>query len=490
MARFLFALGSILLLAAAGCTQGPATKSTTTTSGSPAVTMLDGESITFVAGHNETARLASATSYRMPTGHDSGEPTIGVSKAGRLFVTSATFTGVGGNPRTDLFRSDDAGLTWKDISPLTAGQKSHPITGDPMLYFDSDTGRLFDIDQIDIACDYISVSDNNGDTWLPPTDACLYPPSDHQTIATGKPPQGLATPLYPKTVYVCMNQVAQTNCERSLDGGLTFQQASPPFQGAQQSGDAPNLPDVCSGLVGHLKSAPDGTLYLPRDQCGRPLVAVSHDGALTWTVTQVSKVASIGSDPAVTVAADGTAYYTWATPNGLLLSTSKDGTTWSPPVQIMAPGLTAANIPAIAAGTGDRVAIAYYATGTPGGYASIQKSQTNADKATWTAYLAIVGNATSAAPTLLTTRLTNSTDVLARGNCGPGRCKGVFDFIDVQVDADGRAWVALTDSCPAKCDAPDATEKDNGGGLGLVGTLATGPSLLDGSPLVAIHPAK
>ncbi len=489
----LVALAAMLVLA--GCAK-PNDSSTSSSHPQPPAgeaTILTTPALTHLAGHNETSLVAvGVTAARMATGHDSGEPTIGVSNAGHIFVTSATFQGINGNPRTDLFRSDDAGATWTDISPLLAGQKTHPITGDPMLYFDAETGRLFDIDQIDIACDYISSSDDNGDTWLPPTDACLYPPSDHQTIMAAKPIMGLPSPIYAKWVYVCMNQIAQTNCERSVDGGVTFQQATPPFQGVEQSGpEGGGQPNICSGLVGHLKTGPAGELYLPRDQCGKPLVAMTDNGAVTWTVTQVSNIQVQGSDPAVAVGPDGTVYYVWQAKEGLLLSTSTDhGATWSHPVQVMAPGLTSANIPALTAGPDDRIALAYYGTGFPGGYEAIQHNATNADNATWNAYLAVISNATTETPSVLTVQLNNATDVLARGNCGPGRCFGVFDFIDVQIDADGRPWVALVDACPAKCDAADGKQKDNSGGAGLIATIATGPSMLDGKPLVPIHGVK
>jgi hypothetical protein len=486
--RPILSLLCVLVLAASGCASHSKTEAPATT----VPTILTAPAITHLPGQNDSAQVAlGVAAAAFPTAHDSGEPTLGVTPEGRLFVTSATFHNFGG-PRTDILRSDDGGKTWADVSPLLASTRSHPVTGDPMLYYDTDTQRLFDIDQVDIACDYISSSDDDGYSWTPTTPACLYPPSDHQTIVAATPALLPAGPLYSKTVYVCMNQIAQTNCERSLDGGLTFQQATPPFQGidtGEGSGDPTNA--VCSGLVGHLKAAPDGTLYLPRDQCGRPLIAVSSDSATTWTVKQVSDVRVEGSDPAVAVAADGTVYYTWNVASGLMMTSSKDkGITWSEPIQVMAPGLTAANIPAIVAGGEDRVAIVYYGTGSAGGYPAIQKTQSVADNATWTAYLAIVENASSPAPKLLTVRLADDGDVLARGNCGPGRCKGTFDFIDIQVDHEGRPWIAFTDSCRDKCEQAGATEKDNGGGRGLVGTLATGRSLLDGKELPPVHGAE
>ena len=48
-------------------------------------------------------------------------------------------------------------------------------------------------------------------------------------------------------------------------------------------------------------------------------------------------------------------------------------------------------------------------------------------------------------------------------DCGNVRCGGFGDFIDVEIDDEGRPWIALAHN-PA-------------GDIGIIGTLMTGPSL-------------
>ncbi|MHB8634473.1 MAG: sialidase family protein [Thermoplasmatota archaeon] len=492
-ARALLPVALVALLVA-GCTQTPATPPALQAPQGP-VTVGGAGAIVAIAGENGTAHavLASATAFL--TGFTSGEPTIGVSKEGRLFVTAVTFQGsVPGQPRTDILRSEDGGRNWTDISPMLGGQKSHPITGDPMLYMDSDTGRLFDIDQIEVGCDYVSSTDDNGATWTPPTAGCPFPPSDHQTIATALPSTLPASPLYAKHVFACINQISDTECERSVDGGMTFQATTPPFRGIDEKQAVNANGDfICSGLVGHLKTSAKGVLFLPKDHCRSPLVAVSADEGVTWTVTQVAKT-PVADDPTMAVDASGVAYYAWVAEDGsLLLSTSKDqGVTWSPPVDVRAPGLTATNLPALAAGGDGRLALAYYGTSAKGGYKAINAQDANVDNVTWDGYLAEITNATSPTPTVLTARINPQNDPLVRGTCGPGRCRGVFDFIDVQVDHEGRPWAAFVDTCTveSKCLASGAKADTSSDARGMVASLAVGPDLLTGAPLGPIHGLK
>ncbi|MEA3202505.1 MAG: hypothetical protein QOI63_171, partial [Thermoplasmata archaeon] len=311
MRQSLLALLGVAILAA-GCTQSPASHATTSLPPAPAAVA---QAVRHVAGRNDTALAADGVRELLQaTGHDGGEPTIGVDDAGHLYVTAATFkpdplVAPAGMPRTDILRSDDGGATWADVSPLAAGQKTHPFTGDPLLYLDTDTSRLFDLDQIDVACDYISSTDDHGATWTPPTDACPVPVSDHMTMVTAKPTLLPVSPLYPKSIYFCSNQLADAQCGRSLDGGNTFQTTTPPFSAAPTGSTDQQL--NCGALVGHLKAARDGTVYLP-NACDRPVLAITHDGMLSWTLVAVSpERTEPGPDPAVAVAPDGALYYTY-----------------------------------------------------------------------------------------------------------------------------------------------------------------------------------
>ena len=66
-------------------------------------------------------------------------------------------------------------------------------------------------------------------------------------------------------------------------------------------------------------------------------------------------------------------------------------------------------------------------------------------------------------------------DPLIRGQCGPGRCAAVYDFIDIVIGPDGTPWAALVDGCISICAGP--TGGSNLGSDGVVGRLVGGPSL-------------
>src|SRR3979411_928159 len=88
---------------------------------------------------------------------------------------------------------------------------------------------------------------------------------DHETLGggpyAGTPP---ATASYPATgtknaIYYCsQNIAAEAQCSRSDDGGKTFGASVPIFTPSQCPG----------GIHGHVKVAPDGTVYVPNSSCG------------------------------------------------------------------------------------------------------------------------------------------------------------------------------------------------------------------------------
>src|SRR5439155_15710946 len=63
--------------------------------------------------------------------------------------------------------------------------------------------------------------------------------------------------------------------------------------------DRPIAPGTCGGLHGHVRVSPDGTVYVPNENCfdsnnvSRPGVAVSTDNGLTWAVRTVPDAKSI-----------------------------------------------------------------------------------------------------------------------------------------------------------------------------------------------------
>ena len=172
----------------------------------------------------------------------------------------------------------------------------------------------------------MAYTDDDGATWTP---AQVNPPdgsNDHQTVGAG--PYPASVPLgndvnKGDAVYYCgqsgnvLVAASTAFCSRSDDGGLNFGKSVPIYAGAAAINGA-----QCSQMIhGHVKVAPDGTVYVPNAQCGgQQGIAVSTDAGVTWTVRTIpdSLPGAGGMDPSVGIASDNTVYfaYTGAVPGG------------------------------------------------------------------------------------------------------------------------------------------------------------------------------
>ena len=77
-------------------------------------------------------------------------------------------------------------------------------------------------------CSWLLYSDDEGEHWQRNIAACGSLVNDHQTVFAGAPPAGVTTSGFPKVLYYCFNQVADSYCGRSLDGGATWLPAGTP----------------------------------------------------------------------------------------------------------------------------------------------------------------------------------------------------------------------------------------------------------------------
>lgn len=427
-------------------------------------------SVAYFAGGRPTRSALDPSPHLYRTTFHAGEPTIGVDSKGKVFVTAEE---VGAQPipsQIDVLRSDD-GRKWEATNPQVGPEKTHPTTLDPYLYVDTAGGanRIFSIDATD-ACAIASFSDDEGETWTTNPIACDEPIVDHQTLFSG-PPVSSPTVGYPNVVYYCFNDVVTASCSKSLDGGMTWIRTGEPAFIAVDGAT------FCSnGLTGHGVSGSDGTIYLPRNQCGMPQLAISHDEGATWTQVDVTggKLQHVtGPDPAVAVDGRGDVFYVFiASKNRLpyLVVSHDEGKTWGKPMEIGPPGLKEADLPSIAVGAPGKIAIAYMGSvNAPGAPFSASYADT-----TWNGYVTTSTTALTKNPVFYSTSVNPSSDPLYRTRCGPGRCGSVLDFIDVTVAPDGTPWAAFVDGCVDACTKQGATEP--AGDFGVVGKI-TGISL-------------
>ncbi|MBI2078164.1 MAG: exo-alpha-sialidase [Euryarchaeota archaeon] len=366
------------------------------------------------------------------TGSVSREPTIGITAKGTVFHYPAM---VGDNTKpSGVAVSTDRGATWKRVLPNVAGQPTHLVSTDPYLFVDPVTSRVFADDLNVPNCSMFSWSDDEGATWSHSYSGCME--TDHQTIFTGRPVTS-TTQGYPNIVYRCaINAVAlagastMSTCQRSLDGGRIW---LPPGQPAFVTPTG-KLPTICDGALGHGASDGKGSIYLPKGQCGEPLLAISDDEGMTWRRTTVARNGIRGHEAGVGVDPRGNIYYTWVASDGLpYLSVSRDkGATWSAPLMVAAPGVTHAVFPELIVGGEGKIAFVYMGR------------QPDTSPTTYEAFLAVSYDALSDAPTIFSATVNDpATDAFRVGNC----CGGIQDFIDVRIGPDGTPWGAFVDDC-------------------------------------------
>ncbi|MFN2467537.1 MAG: sialidase family protein [Gaiellaceae bacterium] len=416
------------------------------------------------AGNAPTAyggpALTLLTTY---IGREAAEPTIGVTSEGKAFMTAGTFDSPGGvAARTLIYRSINGNVSWHPTPGDFGLPDEFNESLDPYVWVDPQTDRVYSGDLAVAGIRFVH-SDDDGMTWTPGSPVGADVPVDHQTFITAEPVPPFTPVGYPNLMYFCSNRVADAKCSRSLDGGLTFQTtAGEAFLGAD-----PIAGGFCGGLHGHLVSNSAGRLFLPKGHCSDPWVAISADSGTTWTRVKIADHIPLPHHE-VTLAVDeaDNIYAVWqdSTPQKNLpyLSYSTDhGVTWSTPRMIAPPGVIDTNFPTITAGHEGRIAI-----NVPG------TTETGVSRA-WNQYLIISTNALSANPLFVwTTANDPATNPIRKGACGPGRCGGMFDFLDILTSPqNGQFWAAGSDTCAANC----TSQKQVGDGFAVKQT--GGPSL-------------
>ena len=374
--------------------------------------------------------------FAAPTtlGRDAGEPTLGNNWAtGRTMFISGLET-----LRVDF---DDANgtATWSDHSGLSTSI----TTFDPMLFTDWRTNRTFVSQLLPSKISLMAFTDNDGDTWTPSMGAGINAGVDHQTVGGGPFRAGVLGrgPLtaYPNAVYYASQDIGLAELALSQDGGLTFGVAVPMWNLTQ-----------CNGLHGHIKVAPDGTVYVPNKNCGgQQGVAVSEDNGLTWAIRKVPGSTGGATDPSLGIGSDGTVYFAFVNGDGTArAAVSHDrGLTWSAPANIgHAHNVQNAVFAAATAGDGDRGAIFFLGSSTPGANGIGTDMAFNG---TWYGYIAttydggaswVTVNATGSDPV-------QRGVVCTQGTTCPSGTRNLLDFNDLEIDARGRPVAAYADGC-------------------------------------------
>jgi len=421
-----------------------------------------------------TSKAPDARLFRI--GLNSTEPTLGATQDGQIFTSAFQ-----SNTRIEVVRTKNDGKSWDVVSPkLPGGRNAQLLSLDPYTYVDNpksdrDFSRVFTID-LTVACAYLSFTDNNGKSWTTNPLLCGRPVNDHQTLFGG-PPVVSPTVGYPHILYYCWNDVATSSCQKSLDGGITWTATgSPAFPGVDPAAEEEGFGGVsgfCGGLHGHGFVDDNGTVYIPKGHCGQPWLSMSKDEGRTWERVQVAKNGAPEHEASVAADSAGNIYYTYVAQDRLpYLVVSKDkGKTWSKPMMIGAPGLTEANLPSLALGAKGKIAIAYMGTTNGPTGPPQDREEDQYAKTTWNGYMTTTADALSKTPVFYSASVNDPKDPFIRGSCGPGRCKAVYDFIDVIIDRNGRAWSAWVDGCIAVC---VTTGPSNLGSDGVIGRFDGG----------------
>lgn len=414
-------------------------------------------------------------------GEGSGEPSIGYNpntKRAMYIAGLQTLQVTFPENILPLGSIPEAGpADWKDVSFLTTRTRSL----DPILFTDQGTGRTFvsqlnDVTQVYSATgngltliglnSLMAYTDDDGASWIP---AQVNPPDgsyDHQTVGGGPYPSALSALSNPlnkgSAVYYCAQAGVTAYCSRSDDGGLNFGRAMPlyTFQ-------------TCGGIHGHVKVAPDGTVYIPNYNCGgKQGLIVSTDGGTTWTVRQVTgslpPTAGI-LDPSVAISKDppqpggtsNTIYFAYVgtqpgsvpasevEDNHVYVAVSRDrGVTWDSPVDVgISVGVKNAVFPSAVAGDANRGAVAFIGTSTSGNH------QAADFKGTWYGYMA---HTYDGGRTWTTVNATPKGPV-QREACiwnggGNNPCRNLLDFNDATIDEKGRVLFAYADGCVDGCE--------------------------------------
>jgi len=369
-----------------------------------------------------------------PLGKSAGEPSIGLSKSGNAFFLSNTET-----LRVTFNENDPSAATWVNKSALNTSIESF----DPILFTDPQTSRTFVSQLLPTKMSLMSFTDDDGETWTPSQGSGLNSGVDHQTIGGGPFKPGILgrgpTTYYPNAVYYASQDDGLASIALSTDGGQTFGVAVPMWNLLQ-----------CGGLHGHIKVAPDGTVYVPNKSCfSAQGFAVSEDNGQTWNIRTVPGSVSGETDPSIGIGSDGTVYFGFSNADGkpMIAVTHDRGLTWQNIQDVgISQGINNTVFAAVAAGDPDRAAFFFLGSKT-GGANGLSTDRTY--DGVWYGYIAttydggrswVTQNATPGDPV-------QRGVICTEGTGCPSGTRNLLDFNGLEIDAKGRPHAAFADGC-------------------------------------------
>ncbi len=428
---------------------------------------------------------------RTGKGTDAGEPSIGVNwRTGKaMFISDLT---------TFRVTFDDSCPTsptafWEDKSA-----PNNATSLDPIMFTDHgynnqnpDTGRTI-VSELTGQDSLSAYTDDDGESWVPSQGGGIPSGVDHQTIGGGPYHAPLVGTVYAHAIYYCSQDDAVIFCARSDDGGLSFGPGVPAYNLTQ-----------CTNLHGHVKVAPDGTVYLPNRSCGNQQgVVISEDNGITFNVHSIPGTTASADDPAIGIGRGdktngfGRVYESFASGNtvaGVAVS-DNHGLSWKNIVDVGSlAGIRAAAFPTMVAGDDDRAAFAFFGSTTAG------SADDRAFLGFWHVYVAttydggnswLISDATPNDPI-------QRNGIHLGGGSPPHR--NLLDFFGIDIDKQGRVLVGYDDGCtgPGCVQAPGpaignaytalATIARQSGGLRLFATPgeSAGPTI-PGAPAITV----